>query len=53
MDNIVIRLIVALVVAAVIVWLLPFGPFIVGLIALAAFLLILFAPMHHRTTGTV
>lgn len=42
MDNILIRLIVALVVAAVIVWLLPFNGIVVGLVALLAFLLILF-----------
>lgn len=42
-DNIIIRLIVGLVVAAVIVWLLPFNGLIVGLIALLAFLAIVFS----------
>lgn len=41
-DNVLVRLIVALVVAAVIVWLLPLDGFVVGLVALLAFLLILF-----------
>ena len=41
--DLIIRLIVAVVVAAVIVWLLPLPGLITGLIALAAFLLILFS----------
>jgi hypothetical protein len=43
-EGLLIRLLVAVVVAAVIVWLLPLPSLIVGLIALLAFLLILFGP---------
>jgi hypothetical protein len=46
--DLIIRLIVAVVVAYVIVWLLPLPSLIVGLIALAAFLLILFGDRVGR-----
>lgn len=49
--DLVLRLIVAVVVAAVIVWLLPLPGLIVGLIALAAFLLILFGPVGSGRAG--
>jgi hypothetical protein len=42
-DNIIVRLIVGVIVAAVIIWLLPLNGVIVGLIALLAFLLIVFS----------
>lgn len=51
--EIIIRLIVAVVVAAVIVWLLPLPGLIVGLIALAAFLIILFVPYGGSRGGPV
>lgn len=42
------RLLIAIVVAVVIVWLLPLGHFLTGLIALVAFLAILFGPYPSR-----